>query len=378
MTFTVIGKAAVVSVLSLDTNLRSLLPFVESTGDAKDDAKLKKCVSTRYATVLILLTVKLSENVEMLSKLAPRLLAVTARVDADSSVTELGHWLVALKDIKFDMSSITKLVEFVKSQLSEINTTPNTACGVLMALRVLRYLGCPATDKSSVGEVIQKDLNQNLACIELFSANAMDVFINTFQKLGEFLLRPWRQGQPLHTGPPLVMVSMVTPLLALVKTLLVELLNSGKYQFKDTRLMKSLMVLHTVMCTAPMTGQLSSLAHKIQGEIVDVFMTFTRPVIQSADHEEAINESIWSLMLKELLEYTTSAPQAFLGGLVLLSELLPIPLPIRSLEDMSQEDANQVMNHRRLWSAHLNPLSTELQGILKDLAGRTLRQMNSL
>ena len=38
---------------------------------------------------------------------------------------------------------------------------------------------------------------------------------------------------------------------------------------------------------------------------------------------------------------------------------------------MSQEEANQVMNHRRLWSAHLNPLSTELQGILKDLAGRT-------
>ena len=27
------GKAAVVSVLSLDTNLRSLLPFVESTGN---------------------------------------------------------------------------------------------------------------------------------------------------------------------------------------------------------------------------------------------------------------------------------------------------------------------------------------------------------
>lgn len=246
-----------------------------------------------------------------------------------------------------------------------------------MAVRVLRHLGCPA-DNSNTGEVVQKDLNQNLACIELFSANAMDVFINTFQKLGEFLLRPWRQGQPLHTGPPLVMVSMVTPLLALVKVLLIELLNSGKYQFKDTRLMKSLMVLHTVMCTAPMTGQLSSLAHKIQGEIVDVFMTFTRPVIQSADHEEAINESIWSLMLKELLEYTTSAPQAFLGGLVLLSELLPIPLPIRSLENMSQEEANQVMNHRRLWSAHLNPLSTELQGILKDLAGSACHNLQQV
>ncbi|XP_068721343.1 protein virilizer homolog isoform X6 [Montipora capricornis] len=377
MTFTAIGKAAVVSVLSLDTNLRSLLPFVESTGNAEDDAKLKKCVSTRYATVLILLTVKLSENVEMFSKLGPRLLAITERVDADTSLTELSHWLVALKDITFDMTSIGKLVEFVKSHVDEVNTTPSAGCGVLMALRILRHLGCLADDSSS-DEVIQKDLNQNLACIELFSANAMDVFITTLQKLGEFLLRPWRQGQPLHIGPPLVMVSMITPLLALVTTMLEQLLNNGKYQFKDTRLMKSLMVLHTVMCSAPMTGQLSSLAHQIQSEIVSVFMTFTRPVVQSADHEEAINESIWSLMLKELLEYTTSAPQAFLGGLVLLSELLPIPLPIRSLEDMPQEEANQVMNHRRMWSAHLNPLSTELQGILKDLAGSACHSLQQV
>ncbi|XP_067052413.1 protein virilizer homolog isoform X1 [Acropora muricata] len=369
MTFTAIGKAAVVSVLSLDANLRSLLPFVESTGSTEDDAKLKKCVSTRYATVLILLTLKLSENVEMLLKLGPRLLAVTERVDADTSITELSHWLVALKDTTFDMTSIGKLVGFVKSHMDEVNTTPSVGCGVLMALRILKHLCCLTEDSSTDQAVVQKDLNQNLACIELFSANAMDVFITTFQKLGEFLLRPWRQGQPLHVGPPLVMVSMVIPLLSLVKTLLRQLLSNGKYQFKDTRLMKSLMVLHTVMCSAPMTGQLSSLAHQIQSEIVSVFMTFTRPVVQSADHEEAINESIWSLMLKELLEYTTSAPQAFLGGLVLLSELLPIPLPIRSLEDMPLEEANQVMNHRRLWSAHLNPLSTELQGILKDLAG---------
>ena len=41
--------------------------------------------------------------------------------------------------------------DFVSSQLSEINTTPSIACGVLMALRVLRHLGCPA-DISSTGE----------------------------------------------------------------------------------------------------------------------------------------------------------------------------------------------------------------------------------
>ena len=33
--------------------------------------------------------------------------------------------------------------------------------------------------------------------------------------------------------------------------------------FKDTRLMKSLLIVYTVMHSAPMTGQLSSFAHKV-------------------------------------------------------------------------------------------------------------------
>lgn len=113
-------------------------------------------------------------------------------------------------------------------------------------------------------EGFQKDLKWNLACIQLFSANAMDVFINTLIKLNEFLTRPWRLGQSLSTGQPLVMVSMATSLLALINTLLLELLSSGSYQFKDTRLMTSLMLLHTITCSAPMTGQLSNLAHKVR------------------------------------------------------------------------------------------------------------------
>ena len=42
---------------------------------------------------------------------------------------------------------------------------------------------------------------------------------------------------------------------------------------------------------------------------------------------------------------------------------------LSTFQDLAPEETNQVMNHRRLWSAHLNPLSTNLQGILKALAG---------
>ena len=102
------------------------------------------------------------------------------------------------------------------------------------------------------------------------------------------------------------------------------------YQFKDTRLLTELMALYSIMCSV--TGSLSSIAQKVQNEIVDVLMAFTRPVLQITDTEEAINNSVWLLMLKELLQYTMSRPQFFLGGLSLLSELLPIPLPINTLE----------------------------------------------
>ncbi|XP_032239256.2 protein virilizer homolog isoform X2 [Nematostella vectensis] len=378
MTFSAIGKAAVVSVLSLSKNLESLLPFVEPTGNQADDAKLKKCVSSRYASVLIFLTVKVSENVDMLSELGPRLLAITQKQEAESSLAELNHWVAPLKDLKFDASDIPNLVEYVKSSLDSINTSQRVSCGVLVALRVLRHLACPPKQDRDKTEVHQKNLKWNLKCMQLFAANGMDIFITLLQKLGESLLRPWRLGQPFSTGQPFIMICMATPLLVLLKSMLGELLDTGTYQFKDRRLMTSLMVLHTVMCSAPMTGQLSSIAQQIQGSIVDLFMTFTRPVVQSSDHEEAIKESVWSLMLRELLKYITSTPQAFLGGLVFLSELLPVPLPMHTLEELPPEDVTQAMNHRLLWSAHLNPLSSDLQEILKSLAGSACHNLQQV
>ena len=144
-----------------------------------------------------------------------------------------------------------------------------------MDIHKIQYLICPSIQtNASPTETciplylpgIQRDEKWNASCTQLFSANAMDVFITTLQKLAESLVRPWRHGQPLSTGAPLVLVSMATPLLALVKTLLIELLVSGTYQFRDRRLMTSLMLLHTVTCSAPMTGQLSSLAQKVSAK----------------------------------------------------------------------------------------------------------------
>jgi len=38
------------------------------------------------------------------------------------------------------------------------------------------------------------------------------------------------------------------------------------------------------------------------------------------------------MMIKQILVYTLTAPYTFLSGLILISEMLPIPLPVQTKE----------------------------------------------
>ena len=51
-------------------------------------------------------------------------------------------------------------------------------------------------------------------------------------------------------------------------------------------------------------------------------------------------------MIKEILEYIPSAPYTYIGGLTLLSELLPLPLP------MTSSEVSQAYVYYVLWQMH--------------------------
>lgn len=52
--------------------------------------------------------------------------------------------------------------------------------------------------------------------------------------------------------------------------------------------------------------------------------------IQVTHTEETLASNTWSLMLKEVLTSLLKAPEGLFSGLTLLSELLPLPLPMQS------------------------------------------------
>lgn len=68
-----------------------------------------------------------------------------------------------------------------------------------------------------------------------------------------------------------------------------------------------------------------------------------------------------------MIQYITQAPCTFISGLLLFSELLPLPLPIQTNEELQENDTAWMINLRKLWAAHLHPLSSLIQDFVNKL-----------
>ena len=84
------------------------------------------------------------------------------------------------------------------------------------------------------------------------------------------------------------------------------------------------------------------------------------------------------MMMRELLKYVLTAPYTFLSGLIVTSELLPLPLPVQTKEPLAESEVQTALNQRKLWSAHLHPLAGEIREILKNLSGSACQPLQQL
>ena len=66
--------------------------------------------------------------------------------------------------------------------------------------------------------------------------------------------------------------------------------------------------------------------------------------------EEAVKASTWYILFKELLVFSSAKPENFITGLVLLSELLPTPLPVHTIHNLMETEVRLVkMRKNLLW-----------------------------
>ncbi|XP_070767716.1 protein virilizer homolog [Enoplosus armatus] len=350
MTFTQTGRSAVAHVFSLDNNLSCLVTLLQHhSKDGQGEAKARKAVTYNYACMLVLLVVQTSNELRMMEQYAAPLLAIAKADDTNAKLQELSKWLEPLEKLRFEIGSIPILIDYIKQNVENVLTAEGT--GLVTALRVLYHIACPPP----AVEGQQRDLKWSLAGVQLFSGEGLDTCVRVLQKLCSVLLQPWRVHGHMGPTPQRCMIlSICISTLRLLRTMLMELLRGGAFQFRDTRVASVLVTLHMIVCSIPASGRLDGEETRVQALIVDVLLTFTQGVNEKVTHtEETLASNTWSLMLKEVLGSLLKAPEGLFSGLTLLSELLPLPLPMQSTQVISVQDVAVALNTRKLWSMHI-------------------------
>ncbi|XP_069587813.1 protein virilizer homolog [Ranitomeya imitator] len=375
ITFNPIGRSAVAHVFSLDKNLQCLITLMEiCSKEALGDTKSKKSVAYNYACLLVLLVVQTSNDIQMLEAHSAPLLKLCKGDENNAKLQELAKWLEPLKNIRFEINCIPGLIDYIKQNLD--NLMAPEGVGLLTALRVLCHVACPPA--SIEGQ--QKDLKWNLAVIQLFSAEGLDTFIRILQKMNSILIQPWRLHVNLGTTLyKAVTISSARCSLSLLKTMLTELLRGGSFEVKDMRVPSTLVTLHMLLCSIPLTGRLDGEEQKIQSDIIDILLTFTQGVNEQLTiSEETLANNTWSLMLKEVLSSVLKIPEGFFSGLVILSELLPFPLPMQTTQAIEPQDIAVALNTRKLWSMHLHVHAKLLQDIVRSFSGASCQPVQHM
>ncbi|XP_073341270.1 protein virilizer homolog isoform X2 [Pagrus major] len=350
MTFTQTGRSAVAHVFSMENNLSCLVTLLQHhSKDGQGEAKARKAVTYNYACMLVLLVTQTSNELRMMEQYAAPLLVIAKADDTNAKLQELNKWLEPLEKLRFEIGSIPTLIDYIKQNVENVLTAEGT--GLVTALRVLNHIACPPP----AVEGQQRDLKWSLAGVQLFSGEGLDTCVRVLQKLCSVLLQPWRVHGHMGPTPQRCMIlSICISTLRLLRTMLTELLRGGAFQFRDTRVASVLVSLHMIVCSIPASGRLDGEETRVQALIVDVLLTFTQGVNEKVTHtEETLASNTWSLMLKEVLGSLLKAPEGLFSGLTLLSELLPLPLPMQSTQVISVQDVAVALNTRKLWSMHI-------------------------
>ncbi|MEE6463546.1 hypothetical protein FKM82_005944 [Ascaphus truei] len=375
ISFNPIGRSAVAHVFSLDKNLQCLITLMEfCSKEGLGDTKSKKSVAYNYACLLVLLVVQTSNDVQTLEHHSASLLKLCKADENNAKLQELAKWIEPVKSIRFEISCIPGLIDYMKQNLD--NVMAPEAVGLLTALRILCHVACPPAPV----EGQQKDLKWNLAVIQLFSAEGLDTFIRILQKMNSVLIQPWRLHVNLGTTlSKAITVSVARCTLSLLKTMLTELLRGGSFAFKDMRVPLTLVTLHMLLCSIPLSGHLDGDEQRIQSDIIDILLTFTQGVNEQLTiSEETLANNTWSLMLKEVLTSILKLPEGFFSGLIILSELLPLPLPMQTTQAIASQDIAVALNTRKLWSIHLHVQSKLLQDIVRSFTGTSCQPLQHM
>lgn len=374
LTFSPNGRKSVVKCLSFENNFKILVSFLTCYRDSNLDAKIFKSICASYACQLCLLTIQLCDDniLHLLNYYGSSLLSI-ATENNFPKLSILSNWLSpykAISCIDYSENTFKELMVIVKNQAEVASNLAegevfNLSPQLITALRILQTLCISSDEGTSSCEGLFVELKYFYAINQVFAFDGLTSLLIVLQKLCETYLRPSHQGPSLLGLKGQLVVSVIKPSIQIIKEILTRLISARGHDFKDTSPIPVLVKLYSLLLLVPSSSLAYEYSQQIIPEIVNILMLYTNLSLTTPDTEEEIlKKSIWTKMIKEVLQYTFSLPMFFIHGLSLLSELLPLPLPIQTLKPLTEDEVNQLINFRKLWSAHLLILANDLEKLI--------------
>lgn len=374
----------------------------------------KKPPILNYAVDLIDMIVRFAPtNLDYLKQHGSNLLNLVKSFDQfdDAGISQtLQETAVYLKPLQmpniFSYDNITPLYDVIKRNLEFITTFPGD---LITALRIIRHLAIPdtstfdggtdfsdtfgdasATNKFKLAqEQHQVELKYKCVILQLYSADGCSTCVQILEKLTTYFAQPAVHVATLGSGQGQLLLQILLPTIQILRKMLTYVIDCRNTDYKDLTTIEPLLKAYTLVSYVPGQSMNANDAQQIQNEIIKTLMAYTQPTPIEGVDTESIHKSLWTQMIGEICKYILSGPYTILPGLTILSQLLPVPLPILTRHPLTLNEQNRLITKRQLWSAHLHPQSNEISDLIQalcvssypplvDLLCRTLGQMSDL
>lgn len=368
-----VGRHHVVSTISMENNLMILLEVIERekkselTNQSSPGSKIKSPY-IGYCVDLIDITVRNASNTEFLEDCGNILLNLCKNHDTFEPTISLVLQEIAiyLKPLEmpniFQYDDITELCDLIKRSAEFVTTFPGE---LITSLRLIKHMAISKLEDDHADDHVE--LKHKYVVLKFYSSDGIATMVSILDKLNSYFEQPAVHMATLASNQGLLATQIICPAVQVLRKMLTFVIQSRNTQYKDLtvieHLLKTFNLMHFVQ---PHSGTYFH-AKTIQDEIIKILLAYTQPTPMEGLDTESVHKSIWTQMIGEVTKHILSGPHTFISGLLVFSELLPLPLPVLTKSPLSEAEVTRLITERQLWSAHLHPKSVILTEMIQTI-----------
>lgn len=179
----------------------------------------------------------------------------------------------------------------------------------------------------------------------------------------------------LATSQGVLLLQILNPAIFILKQLLLNVIRTRSVEFKDITAVSSLMKTYTLLNSVTTRSLVHHEAQLLKKEIVQILLIYTQTAAPDGVAAGNIFKSLWTMMLGEVVQYTVNELFHLVPGLMVLSSLLPLPLPVLTQKPLSKLESVRLITERQIWSAHLHPQSQLLIELIQTTCTTSCAQL---